>query len=80
MEQSLLIWGNIFHGEPRWIALRRGTRTSRTPIKGPTTASATHAGGVNGIPGWKAYRAAVKDRALKQALVTEGERTPLHGC
>jgi phytoene dehydrogenase-like protein len=74
MEQELgLIGGNIFHGElsvDQLFHMRPapGYADFRTPIKGLYHgSSATHAGGgVNGIPGWKAYRAAVKDRALKK--------------
>jgi len=74
MEQELgLIGGNIFHGElsvDQLFHMRPapGYADFRTPIKGLYHgSSATHAGGgVNGIPGWKAYLAAVKDRALKK--------------
>ena len=74
LEQELgLIGGNIFHGElsvDQLFHMRPapGYADFRTPIKGLYHgSSATHAGGgVNGIPGWKAYRAAVKDRALKK--------------
>src|ERR687898_748593 len=74
MEQELgLIGGNIFHGElsvDQLFHMRPapGYADYRTPIRGLYHgSSATHAGGgVNGIPGWKAYRAAVKDRALKK--------------
>ena len=40
----------------------------RTPIKGLYHGScATHGGGgVNGIPGWQAYKAAVKDKAISK--------------
>ncbi|HET9671848.1 MAG TPA: NAD(P)/FAD-dependent oxidoreductase [Actinomycetota bacterium] len=73
MQEELgLIGGNIFHGElsvDQLFHMRPapGYADYRTPIKGLYHgSSATHAGGgVNGIPGWKAYRAAVKDRALK---------------
>ena len=74
MDQELgLIGGNIFHGElsvDQLFHMRPapGYADFRTPIKGLYHgSSATHAGGgVNGIPGWKAYLAAVKDRALKK--------------
>jgi phytoene dehydrogenase-like protein len=41
----------------------------RTPVRGLYHASsATHAGGgVNGIPGWQAFRQARKDRRLGRA-------------
>ena len=74
MEQELgLIGGNIFHGElsvDQLFHMRPapGYADYRTPIKGLYHgSSATHAGGgVNGIPGWQAYRAAVRDRAVKK--------------
>lgn len=74
MEQELgLIGGNIFHGElavDQLFHMRPapGYADYRTPIRGLYHgSSATHAGGgVNGIPGWQAFRAAVKDRALKK--------------
>ena len=70
MEQELgLIGGNIFHGElsvDQLFHLRPspGYADYRTPIKGLYHgSSATHAGGgVNGIPGWQAFRAAREDR------------------
>ncbi|MEX0651626.1 MAG: NAD(P)/FAD-dependent oxidoreductase, partial [Actinomycetota bacterium] len=72
MEQELgLIGGNIFHGElsvDQLFHMRPapGFADFRTPIKGLYHGScATHGGGgVNGIPGWQAYKAAVKDKAL----------------
>jgi phytoene dehydrogenase-like protein len=72
MEQELgLIGGNIFHGElsvDQLFHMRpaAGYADFRTPIKGLYHGScATHGGGgVNGIPGWQAYRAAVKDKAV----------------
>jgi phytoene dehydrogenase-like protein len=72
MEQELgLIGGNIFHGElsvDQLFHMRPapGYADYRTPIKGLYHgSSATHAGGgVNGIPGWQAFRAAKRDRAL----------------
>jgi phytoene dehydrogenase-like protein len=73
MQEELgLIGGNIFHGElsvDQLFHMRPapGFADYRTPIRGLYHgSSATHAGGgVNGIPGWKAYRAALRDRALK---------------
>jgi phytoene dehydrogenase-like protein len=72
MEQDLgLMGGNIFHGElsvDQLFHMRPapGYADFRTPIKGLYHGScATHGGGgVNGIPGWQAYRAAKKDRAF----------------
>ena len=72
MEQELgLIGGNIFHGElsaDQLFHMRPapGYADYRTPLRGLYHgSSATHAGGgVNGIPGWQAYRQAKKDRAL----------------
>ncbi|HEY7660473.1 MAG TPA: NAD(P)/FAD-dependent oxidoreductase [Actinomycetota bacterium] len=74
MEQELgLIGGNIFHGElsvDQLFHMRPapGYADYRTPIRGLYHgSSATHAGGgVNGIPGWQAYRAAKRDRAIKK--------------
>jgi phytoene dehydrogenase-like protein len=71
MEQELgLIGGNIFHGElsvDQLFHMRPapGYADYRTPIRGLYHgSSATHAGGgVNGIPGWQAYRQAKKDKA-----------------
>ena len=52
----------LFHMRPA-----PGYADYRTPIKACTTAPPPHAGGgVNGIPGWQAYRAAVRDRAVKK--------------
>jgi len=73
MEKDLgLIGGNIFHGElsaDQLFHMRPapGYADYRTPLKGLYHGScATHAGGgVNGIPGWQAYRAAKKDRAVR---------------
>jgi phytoene dehydrogenase-like protein len=70
MEQELgLIGGNIFHGEltvDQLFHMRPspGYADYRTPIRGLYHgSSATHAGGgVNGIPGWQAFRAARHDR------------------
>ncbi len=72
MEQDLgLIGGNIFHGElsvDQLFHMRPapGYADYRTPLRGLYHGScATHAGGgVNGIPGWQAFRAAKKDKAL----------------
>ncbi|SHM87583.1 phytoene desaturase family protein [Cryptosporangium aurantiacum] len=64
-----LIGGNIFHGElslDQLFHLRPapGYADYRTPIRGLYNASsATHGGGgVCGIPGWQAARAAIADR------------------
>jgi phytoene dehydrogenase-like protein len=73
MEQDLgLIGGNIFHGELSadqlfFMRPAPGYGDYRTPLKGLYHgSSATHAGGgVNGIPGWQAYRQAKKDRAIR---------------
>ena len=73
MEQELgLIGGNIFHGElsaDQLFHMRPapGYGDYRTPLKGLYHgSSATHAGGgVNGIPGWQAYRQAKKDHAVR---------------
>ena len=72
MEQELgLIGGNIFHGElsvDQLFHMRPapGYADYRTPIKSLYHGScATHAGGgVNGIPGWQAFKMAVKDKAV----------------
>ncbi|HZD18286.1 MAG TPA: NAD(P)/FAD-dependent oxidoreductase [Actinomycetota bacterium] len=72
MEQELgLIGGNIFHGElsvDQLFHMRPapGFADYRTPVRGLYHGScATHAGGgVNGIPGWQAFRQAKKDRAV----------------
>ena len=68
-EEYGLIGGNIFHGElsaEQLFHMRPapGYADYRTPIAGLYNASsATHAGGgVCGIPGWQAARAALKDR------------------
>jgi phytoene dehydrogenase-like protein len=69
MEQELgLIGGNIFHGEltvDQLFHMRPspGYADYRTPIAGLYHgSSATHAGGgVNGVPGWQAFRAARAD-------------------
>ncbi len=70
MEQELgLIGGNIFHGEltvDQLFHMRPspGYADYRTPIRGLYHgSSATHAGGgVNGVPGWQAFRAARTDQ------------------
>jgi phytoene dehydrogenase-like protein len=70
MEQEYgLIGGNIFHGEltPEQLFHMRpapGYADYRTPIEGLYNgSSATHGGGgVCGIPGWQAARAAISDR------------------
>jgi phytoene dehydrogenase-like protein len=72
MERELgLVGGNIFHGEltvDQLFHMRPapGFADYRTPIRGLYHASsATHAGGgVNGIPGWQAFRQARKDRRV----------------
>ena len=72
MEQDLgLIGGNIFHGElaaDQLFHMRPapGYADFRTPVKGLYHGScATHGGGgVNGIPGWQAFKMAVKDKAV----------------
>jgi len=72
MEQDLgLIGGNIFHGElsaDQLFHMRPapGYADYRTPIRGLYHGScATHAGGgVNGIPGWQAFRQARRDGAV----------------
>jgi phytoene dehydrogenase-like protein len=74
MEQDLgLIGGNIFHGElsvDQLFHMRPapGYADFRTPVRGLYHGScATHGGGgVNGIPGWQAFRMAKKDKALKK--------------
>ena len=74
MEQDLgLIGGNIFHGElsvDQLFHMRPapGFADFRTPVRGLYHGScATHGGGgVNGIPGWQAYKAAKKDKLVKK--------------
>jgi phytoene dehydrogenase-like protein len=78
MERELgLVGGNIFHGElsvDQLFHMRPapGFADYRTPIRGLYHASsATHAGGgVNGIPGWQAFRQARKDRRLGRRRLT----------
>jgi phytoene dehydrogenase-like protein len=85
MEQDYgLVGGNIFHGELSLEQLFHmrpapGYADYRTPVAGLYNASsATHAGGgVCGIPGWQAARAALKDRKrsprrLRAALARRG--------
>jgi phytoene dehydrogenase-like protein len=71
-----LIGGNIFHGELSLEQLFHmrpapGYADYRTPIAGLYNASsATHAGGgVCGIPGWQAAKAAIGDRAKSNSRV-----------
>ena len=74
MEQEYgLIGGNIFHGEltPEQLFHMRpapGYADYRTPIAGLYNASsATHGGGgVCGIPGWQAARAALADKRTRR--------------
>jgi phytoene dehydrogenase-like protein len=74
MEQELgMIGGNIYHGElcPDQLFHMRpspGYADYRTPIRGLYHgSSATHAGGgVNGIPGFQAFRMARRDRAWRR--------------
>ena len=74
MERDLgLIGGNIFHGEmgiDQLFHMRPspGFADYRTPIRGLYHgSSATHAGGgVNGIPGWQAFRTARADRRARR--------------
>ena len=68
-EEYGLIGGNIFHGELSLEQLFHmrpapGFADYRTPIAGLYNgSSATHAGGgVCGIPGWQASRAALADK------------------
>jgi phytoene dehydrogenase-like protein len=78
MEQEYgLIGGNIFHGElsvDQLFHMRPapGYADYRTPIKGLYYgSSATHAGGgVCGIPGWQAAKAALADRKAAEGLGT----------
>ena len=78
-----LIGGNIFHGELSLEQLFHmrpapGYADYRTPVKGLYYASsATHAGGgVCGIPGWQAARAAIAD---KKAARRAGRRARSSG-
>jgi len=84
-----LIGGNIFHGElsiEQLFHMRPapGYADYRTPIKGLYNASsATHAGGgVTGIPGLQAARAALSDRKneeMRKRLRLTRERTSSAG-
>jgi phytoene dehydrogenase-like protein len=77
MEQEYgLIGGNIFHGELSLEQLFHmrpapGYADYRTPIAGLYNGgSGTHAGGgVCGIPGWQAARAALADRKRRRRLI-----------
>ena len=77
MEQEYgLIGGNIFHGELSLEQLFNmrpapGYADYRTPIQGLYNgSSATHAGGgVCGIPGWQASKAALADKKAAEGLV-----------
>jgi phytoene dehydrogenase-like protein len=77
MQQELgLVGGNIFHGEltvDQLFHMRPapGFADYRTPIRGLYHASsATHAGGgVNGIPGWQAFRQAQRDRRRRRLFL-----------
>jgi phytoene dehydrogenase-like protein len=80
MEQEYgLIGGNIFHGELSLEQLFHmrpapGYADYRTPVSGLYYgSSATHAGGgVCGIPGWQAARAALADRKVSKSA--KGQR------
>jgi len=80
MEQELgLIGGNIFHGEltvDQLFHMRPspGYADYRTPIAGLYHgSSATHAGGgVNGVPGWQAFRAARADNRRRRPRARVG--------
>jgi phytoene dehydrogenase-like protein len=70
-----LIGGNIFHGELSLEQLFHmrpapGYADYRTPIQGLYNGgSGTHAGGgVCGIPGWQAAKAALADKKAEQGL------------
>jgi phytoene dehydrogenase-like protein len=72
-EEYGLVGGNIFHGELSLEQLFHmrpapGYADYRTPVPGLYYgSSATHAGGgVCGIPGWQAARAAIGDRKAAQ--------------
>lgn len=75
MEQKVgLLGGNIFHGElavDQLFHMRPavGYADFRTPLKGLYHGScATHGGGgINGIPGWQAYRQAKKDGMVRNS-------------
>jgi phytoene dehydrogenase-like protein len=80
MEHELgLIGGNIFHGEltvDQLFHMRPspGYADYRTPIAGLYHgSSATHAGGgVNGVPGWQAFRAARADNRRRRPRARVG--------
>jgi phytoene dehydrogenase-like protein len=82
-----LVGGNIFHGELSLEQLFHmrpapGYADYRTPIRGLYNASsATHAGGgVCGIPGWQAAKAAIKDtRAAGNRQKLAGLRSSKRG-
>ena len=90
MEQEYgLIGGNIFHGELSLEQLFHmrpapGYADYRTPIAGLYNGSSgTHAGGgVCGIPGWQAARAALADkkRGLEAVPALAMNCTPGSGC
>jgi len=75
MEQNVgLLGGNIFSGElaaDQLFHMRPapGYADYRTPVKGLYHGScATHAGGgINGIPGWQAFRQAKKDKMVRSS-------------
>ncbi|MEX0991013.1 MAG: NAD(P)/FAD-dependent oxidoreductase [Actinomycetota bacterium] len=75
MEQRVgLLGGNIFHGElsvDQLFHMRPapGYADFRTPIKGLYHGScATHGGGgINGIPGWQAFKQAKKDGQVRSS-------------
>src|SRR6266581_6918746 len=75
MERDLgLVGGNIFHGElsvDQLFHMRPapGYSDYRTPLKGLYHgSSATHAGGgMNGIPGWQAFRQAQADGVVRKS-------------
>ena len=78
-----LVGGNIFHGELSLEQLFHmrpapGYADYRTPVRGLYYASsATHAGGgVCGIPGWQAARAAITDSRRRQAKQRLWRRAP----
>jgi phytoene dehydrogenase-like protein len=80
-EEYGLVGGNIFHGEltPEQLFHMRpapGYADYRTPIAGLYNASsATHGGGgVCGIPGWQAARAAIRDRRSPRQRVRAAVR------
>ena len=81
-EEYGLVGGNIFHGEltPAQLFHMRpapGYADYRTPIAGLYNASsATHGGGgVCGIPGWQAAKAAIHDRRSVRQRLRNAVRT-----